>query len=114
MGEAPVHSHFGDDMRIYPISVPRKHYRGSKDAMRRKVAQYNDDAVALEKYLNERIEADPAPVQDYLYGFIARDVGMSIDRVTEILFGVDCGHNGLTVAKSAEAWKKFLNGSHDD
>ncbi|HEX2207000.1 MAG TPA: hypothetical protein VHG93_04910 [Longimicrobium sp.] len=99
-------------MKIYPISVPRKPYRGRNDSMRRKVAQYNDDAAVLEEYLNERIEADPAPVQEYLYGFIARDVGMSVARVTEILFGVDCGHNGLTVAKSAEAWQKFINGPH--
>lgn len=92
-------------MKIYPISVPRKHYRGSKDSMRRKVAEYNQDAARLEKYLNEQIEADPSPIQQYIYGLIALDLGMSVERVTEILFGVDCGHTGLTVAKSAEAGK---------
>jgi hypothetical protein len=61
-----------------------------------------------------QIEADPSPIQQYIYGFIAPDVGMSLARVTEILFGVDCGHNGLTVAKSADAWNKFMNGPHDD
>jgi hypothetical protein len=73
--------------------------------MRREAAQYNEDAAALEAYLNEQIEADPDPIQEYLYGLIAPDVGMSVARVAEILFGVDCGHNGLTVAKSVEAWR---------
>ncbi len=95
-------------MKVFPIHVPRKHYRGSKEAMRRRVSEYNQDAAKLEAYLNEQIQADPTPIQQYLYGFISPDVGLSVDRVREILFGVDCGHNGLTVAKSVEAWRDFM------
>jgi hypothetical protein len=86
---------------IYPIRVPRKYYRGKDEVKRFAVAQYNQDAERLEAYLNERIETDPKPVQQYIYGFIALDVGMSTSRVSEILFAVDCGHTGITVAKSA-------------
>jgi hypothetical protein len=43
-----------------------------------------------------------------LYWTIAADVNMTVERVREILFAVDCGHNGLTVAKSEEAWKKMI------
>lgn len=101
-------------MKIFPIQVPRQRYRGTKPSLRQKAAEYNRDAARLEKYLNDRIEADPAPIQQYIYGFIAPDVGMSLDRVRDILFGVDCGHNGLTVAKSTEAWQRFMNGQDDE
>jgi hypothetical protein len=98
-------------MKVYPIHVPRKQYRGSKQSTRQRAAEYNRDAMRLENYLNDHIRANPAAVQQYLYGFIASDLGLASDRVREILFGVDCGHNGLTVAKSEEALQAFLKNS---
>lgn len=95
-------------MRVYPISVPRKHYRGNKASLRQQAADYNRDAVRVETYLNERIRSSPEPIQQYLYAFIAGDVGLAVDRVRDILFAVDGGHNGLTVAKSPEALRQFL------
>lgn len=94
-------------MTVYPIDVPRNHYRGTKPALREKAAQYNRDASILEAYLNRRIENDPTPIQDYTYGFVAVDVGLSLERVRNILLGVDGGYHGLTVAKSGEAWVQF-------
>jgi hypothetical protein len=72
---------------------------------------YNRDADRLEKYPNDRIQADPSPIQQYIYGFIAPDVGLSLERVREILFGVDSGHNGLTAAKSDDAYRREFNGT---
>lgn len=95
-------------MKVYPISVPRKDYRGGKAAVRAKVAAYNADAERLESHLNGRIRDDPSPIQTYIYGYIALELGMPLDRIRDILFGVDCGHNGLTVAKSVEAWRQFM------
>lgn len=92
--------------KLFPIHVPRSSYRGSKQSLREKASDYNRDAERLERYLNDRIEADPSPIQQYIYGFIAPDVGLSLERVREILFGVDCGHNGLTVAKSDDALRR--------
>jgi hypothetical protein len=91
-------------MKVYPIHVPRNLYRGSKESARRKAAEYNRDASALETYLNAQIQANESPIQQYFYRQIALEIGLPIERVQEILFGVDCGHNGLTVAKSSEAW----------
>ena len=98
-------------MKIYPIRVPRDRYTGRQEARRRKAAEFNRDAVTLERYLNERIEADPDPIQRFIYGFIAPDVGMTTDRVRDILFAVDCGHNGLIVAKSEAAYRDRMGSS---
>jgi hypothetical protein len=98
-------------MKVFPIHVPRHPYRGSNPSKRQKMMDYNRDADRLEKYLNDRIQADPSPIQQYIYGFIAPDVGLSVERVREILFGVDSGHNGLTVAKTGEALRREFDGT---
>jgi hypothetical protein len=98
-------------MKVFPIHVPRSPYRGSKQSLRQKAADYNRDAARLEKYLNDKIQADPSPIQQYIYGFIAPDVGLTLERVREILFGVDCGHNGLTVAKTDDAYRREFGGT---
>jgi hypothetical protein len=98
-------------MKVFPIHVPRSLYRGSKQSLRQKAADYNRDAAHLEKYLNDRIQASPSPIQQYIYGSIAPDVGLPLERVREILFGVDSGHNGLTVAKTADALKREFGGT---
>lgn len=86
-------------MRTYPVIVPRRSYRGSKEPLRRITAEYNKDALTLERYLNRCIEANPSPIQQYFYEFIAPEVGFTAERVREILFAVGCGHNGLTIAR---------------
>ncbi len=95
-------------MITFPIRVGRASYRGSKAALREKAAAYNRDAAMLERYVNDRIHASPAPIQLFTYGAIAPAVGLSVARVSEILFSVDCGHTGLTVAKTDEAWRRWL------
>jgi hypothetical protein len=83
----------------YPVFVPRRHYRGSKDRLRRKITDYNRVAAELEAYLNRQIEASDEDTQVLFYEDIARATGVPLDMVRDILFGVDCGHNGLTVHK---------------
>jgi hypothetical protein len=95
-------------MKVFPIHVPRQRYHGSNASKRRKMIDYNLDAERLEKYINDRTQADPSPIQQYIYGFIAPEVSLPLERVREILFGVDCGHNGLTVAKSDDALRHAL------
>jgi len=86
-------------MVSYPINVPRKHYGGAKPRLRQKASDYNRLARELEDYLNQRIAASDAETQTYLYPSIGRDTGIPLEIVRQILFGVDCGHNGLTVYK---------------
>lgn len=94
-------------MVTYPISVPRKFYKGSKSNIRNKISEYNRIASELEDLINSKINSkiekykkDTSSQSDYyqiLYYQIAAETNYDIDLITEILFGVDCGHNGFTV-----------------
>ena len=78
----------------YPLIIPVKPYTG-KD--QRKIVRYQaalDGAAKIEKYLNERyVKGQPT-----IFGYyeIAQDLGMSKERVRDILYPVDCGSNGIT------------------
>ena len=86
-------------MVIYPIRVKRKQYRGMNPREQEKTRNYNELAKVLEGYINEKIKEDESEVQQYIYGNIASDLNLEIAEVREILFSVDCGHNGFTVKK---------------
>jgi hypothetical protein len=93
-------------VKVFPIRVPRKQYRGSSDFLRRRTVEHNQCAVRIEQYLNDRIATDPNSIQTYTYEFITLDLDLTAEQVREILFSVDCGHNGLTVAKSSVKWPR--------
>ena len=84
---------------FYPIIIPRVSYNGPKIALKRKRACYNQDAAALEAYLNERVQHDSATTQTFLYRTIAMDVGLTERRVREILLNVSEAPDQLTVSK---------------
>jgi hypothetical protein len=92
-------------MVSFPISVPRDGYRGNDRRRRQKQQQYNEVAKECEEYLNRTIAANPAETQVYYYAYIAGDLNLSVEDVRDVLFAVDCGHNGLTVSKgSTPSW----------
>ena len=104
-------------MASYPVSVPRKHYRGSKVSLRRKAAEYNSVAQRLEEYVNRKVEEDSdSDCSRFMYGYIAADTGLSEETVRTVLFGVDCGHNGLTVWKPGgyERWYRETHGENHE
>jgi hypothetical protein len=84
-----------------PIRVEREHYRGSDPKRRAKVARYNEDAATLEQHINAQIAKGKRGV--FMYYEISRDTGIPLKRVEEILFTVDCGHNGFTVVDETES-----------
>ncbi len=56
-----------------------------------------------EDYLNAKMadeQSESAHV--YIYGFMARDLGLTTDEVRDVMFAVDCGHNGITIRKPAK------------
>ena len=77
-----------------PIYVERHPYRGRDPNKLRNKAEYDRDACLLESYINEKAQEGKSR---FLYSDIAVDVGMTVGRVSEILFSVDCGHNGFTI-----------------
>ena len=86
-------------MVAYPIRVPRKQYLGAKPSLRRKTAEHNELAKILEKHINDCVAERDDEIQVYIYGFIAADLGLRVDDVRAVLYGVDAGHNGLTIVK---------------
>jgi len=77
------------------IEIQRSSY-GGKDA--KKFAEhmaYNHDVDLLEKHINRQINNGETGV--FLYAKLAKEVGLSRERVTEILYLIDCGSNGFTI-----------------
>lgn len=87
-------------MKTYPISTDRDHYRGSNPSKQRKAAEYNRIAARVEKYLNDDLSKKPEDaVYQYLSFHVARELGEDADIVQRVIFGIDCGHNGVTIVK---------------
>jgi hypothetical protein len=90
-------------MVSFPISVPRDGYGGNDPRRRRKQQRHNEVARECEEYLNRKIAEDEAETQVYHYSSIARALNLFLEDVRNVLFAVDCGHNGLTVRKGSES-----------
>ena len=84
------------------LRISRETYRGSNSSLRAKAIEYNRTAALLENHVNEQFTGCPNNIQQFFYGSIAREMCLSEELVCEILFGVDCGHNGLTVFREHE------------
>lgn len=84
---------------IYPVRVPRQTYAGRDSRRRQRVADHNRRCADLERYLNDRLAGEELGRVSYTYDEIARPVGLTTEEVSEALFPVDCGNNGLTVWK---------------
>jgi hypothetical protein len=88
-------------MTIYPIRVPRPHYRGANPVKRAQFAEKARIAQRLEDHINSQMEGHE--IQTFTYGFIAAELKLPLEQVKDLLFAVDAGHNGLTVC-TREYW----------
>lgn len=86
-------------MPVYPIHVPRDPYYGSNPAHLRKQERFNGIAKVLESYLNNQEEENDKEPLMFDYWEIANATGHSEEDVRNVLFGVDAGHNGITIYK---------------
>ena len=70
---------------------------------RRKQASFNDAALAIEQHLNRAMEPEPAgTMREFLTVDIARALHLDGELADRIVFGIDCGHNGVTIRKAGE------------
>jgi hypothetical protein len=88
-------------MPVYPIHVPRSRYRGNNPRLLRKAQRHNDIAKTCEDYLNRKVVEQPGDAHVYIYGSMASELGLTTEEVRDVMFAVDCGHNGITIRKSA-------------
>jgi hypothetical protein len=87
-------------MREYPVSVRRDSYRGANAAKQRKAAEYNRVASRVADYINSDLRDKPTDkIYTYLSAQIAQELGENSELVHEIVFSIDCGHNGVTIVK---------------
>lgn len=89
-------------MKQYPIKVPRKNYSGSKPNLIAKRNDYNRIAIELELAVNKMIEESPRNSLTITYSDVSDKTGYEIELIRDVLYGVDCGSNGLTVYKNNE------------
>lgn len=78
-----------------PLQPRLSDYRGSDPKKRRKADEHNAMAQRVVDHLNALIANDPAPMQQYFWHGIARDLGLTADDVeSAVMHG---GHNGITI-----------------
>lgn len=86
-------------MALYPIHIPRDLYSGRNPPRQRQAQRFNDLAERIERYINAEMESESSG-RMFSYGTVALALGLAETEVEKILYGVDCGGNGLTVWKS--------------
>ncbi len=82
-------------MPSLPIRPNLKHYSGAKDSIRRKVNEHNAKLQRIADHLNRLIADNPNEMQQHLYGYIAIDLGVSLQDVQEA--SPEGGSNGITL-----------------
>ncbi len=92
-------------MSLAPIVPHFRHYRGSKENVRRKADRFNATAQRVADHVNKLIANDPREIQVYMFGTIAIDLGVSVDDVREAIS--DGGFNGITIRVTDDDRRKL-------
>jgi hypothetical protein len=95
----------------YPIKVQRSNYRGNDPRKRQKAQQENQIASELEGVINDMLLKQTDPIQVYTYDEIAHKTGYPVERVTDLCFSIDYGHNGFTVIRHGMTYEEAMNTS---
>lgn len=88
-----------------PIQPRLKRYRGSKENLRRKTANYNAAAHKVADHVNRLIANNPSDVQQYMFASVAHDLGFTVDDVRSAIS--DGGYNGRTFWVTEEDRKEL-------
>lgn len=82
-------------MAFLPFQPRLKQYRGAKETLKRKFAEENDARIKVAEHVNRLIANNTDEMQQYLFGSIAADLGVTKDQVRNAIG--DGGHNGITL-----------------
>jgi uncharacterized protein YfaP (DUF2135 family) len=87
-------------MLSYPVSVPGVRYRGADPKKRAKNTNINRIASKIEAFLNADLAKRPSDsITVYISYTVAREIGEDGEIVRNLIFGMDCGSNGVTILK---------------
>jgi hypothetical protein len=92
-------------MSILPLTPNLRDYRGSKENLRRKNAEYNAMAHRVAEHVNRRIADNPNKIQQYMFANIAHDLGFTTDQVRAAIS--DGGYNGRTIGVTEDDRKEL-------
>lgn len=84
-----------EPMAAIPLSPKLKYYRGGKESIRRKTAEFNAKARRIADHVNRLMADNPREIQQYMFASIARDLGFTTDEVRNAIS--DGGYNGITL-----------------
>ncbi len=87
-------------MPLVPIVPHFRKYGGRKEAVRQRTAEFNGQAQRVADHVNALMANNPDEIQQYYFGTIASDLGLSVDVVREAIS--DGGYNGITVGVREE------------
>jgi hypothetical protein len=87
-------------MAILPLRPYLKHYSGSQENPRRKIAEYNEMATRIVEHVNALIANNPDETQQYMFAEIAIELGLAADQVRSAFSSV--GRNGITIHVTEE------------
>lgn len=79
----------------YPIRIPRSRYSGHDEKKRQAAVDFDRDARTIEAHMNAAIKKGLRGI--VTYSEIAHSVGLSEERVMNLMFPVDGGHTGITI-----------------
>ena len=82
-------------LAMLPLQPRLDGYRGAAPQKRRKADEHNAMAQRVVDHLNSLIASNPAPMQQYLWCEVARDLDLTAEDVElAVRYG---GHSGITV-----------------
>jgi hypothetical protein len=82
----------------YPVRVPRSPKRGQSARAKAERARYNDDAEAIERYINDEVKNKEPGEYMIPYASISHVVGLDDLRVMHLLGRLSGGaHTAITV-----------------
>jgi hypothetical protein len=84
---------------IYPVEIPRDPYSGHDAAKLRRLAEEDRVAKRIETFLNEQVETMTEASRIFSSGTVAIALGEDAKLVGDLIFRLDCGGNGVTIAK---------------
>lgn len=82
-------------MANVPLTPNLRNYRGAKPNLQRKMAEFNARAHRIAEHVNTLMANNPSEIQQYMFGSIAHELGMTEDDVREAIS--DGGYNGITL-----------------
>ena len=78
-----------------PLTPRWNRYRGAKPNLKRRAVEENRIAQRVCDHVNRLIANDPEEIQQYIFGYVAIDLGLPVELVRRAIPGG--GFNGITL-----------------